>query len=78
MDTVAAVSPYLSYVHIIFDANQPGSRPMHIYSVLDTGASVTIIHARFASMHNSASQQQGKHMQGRRQSGSQMQRVNQG
>ena len=52
MDTVAAVSPYLSYVHIIFDANQPGFRPMHIYSVLDMGASVTIIHARFASMHN--------------------------
>ena len=37
LDTAAAVSPYLLYVHIIFDANQPGSRPMQIYSVLDTG-----------------------------------------
>ena len=52
LNTVAVVSPYLSYVQIIFDAKQPGSRPMHIYSVLDTGASVTIMHACFASRYN--------------------------
>ena len=76
MDTVAAVSPYLSYVHIIFDANQPGSRPMHhLFSTR---------HWRICHYHTRplcvnaqcASQQQGKRLQGSGKSGATMQRVN--
>ena len=51
-EQAAMVSPYLSYMRVIFDASQPRSHPMDINCVLDTGPSVTIIHTRFGSKCN--------------------------